>query len=414
MRFFVPRQVLTRSIQRTFPTSFLALAARNSGTKAIQWMHVAQPSEHWGLPAEDYYTQLYFKDAQFKEAQNKGYLSLEMYALLSREQRNEIAWFFHCIPNAMTVLDQNYLTLPEYLFFHPHAGGTDLIEIFKSDFFHAVIETKKIVIRNLIAEDPRETKENFEKLVALKSAFLADHTQEAIKRGYITLDAMISLNTMQLNNFCRLMKREYFYGGDTFFDLIDKHVFSLDTLLNANRGLQENYARHIRYCRDPVSMEKFALLRPHTQEKLSNWYRLNPVKDMTLDQFDRLSDEDQSDLCELEGNCGVINYNLPVNAFLALPHETRLLFRCLSQADDGRGGTTNMDYRFVCKFLAELSLQEPEKLAEFKDLSFSEQKACFVHLNKCEDAWYTAGRGDLPREPIIPERSRGPTMGGMR
>lgn len=407
----MPRQVVARSIQRTFPTSFLTLAARNSGTKAIQWMHVAQPSEHWGLPAEDYYTQLYFKDAQFKEAQNKGYLSLEMYALLSREQRNEIAWFFHCIPNAMTVLDQHYLTLPEYLFCNRYVGS-DFIEIFKPNFFHAVIETKKIVMRDLITNDSHETKANFEKLVALKNAFLATHTQEAIKRGYITLDVMISLNTMQLNALSQLMKR--YHPVETPMDLIDERIFSLEAVLNADANLQEKYARHIHYFHYPICIEKFSSLRPHTQEKLSNGYDFNPVTGMTIDQFDQLSDEDQSDLCVLEGEHGIVHPYFPVNALLTLPHETRFLFYAISYGDDDRGRSTRMDRGIVDKFLLELSLHKPEKLAEFKALSFSEQEACFDHLYRYQDAWYKAGKVSLSREAIIPERSCGPTMGGMR
>jgi len=403
MRFFAPRQVFLGNIQRAFSTSLLALAARNSGAKAIQWADVTQPL--WGLPAEDYYTKLYFKDAQFKSAQEKGYLSLEMYARISREQRDHLAWFFHCIPNAMTVLDQHYLTLPEYLLCRRHICF-DLIAIFNSDFFHAVIETKKIVIRDLISDNPDETEANLEKLVALKNAFLARHTQEAIKRGYITLDAMISLNAIQLNTFCKLMSRDDYRL--TPMDLIDKRIFSLEIVLNSDANLQEKYARHIRNSKNPVSIEKFVSLRPHTQMKLSNGY--SPCEEMTIDQFDQLSDEDQSDLWEF---LALYIPFVPISALLALPHETRLLFADLSQADDGRGGTTNLDYRIAYKFLAELSLHKPEKLAEFKALSFSEQKACFDHLDRYENAWYSAGKGDLSPEPIIPEKSCAPTMGGM-
>ncbi|GEM_PF-5188473 len=402
MRFFAPRQVFLENIQRPFFTSLLTLAARNSGTKAIQWADVTQPL--WGLPAEDYYTKLYFNDAQFKSAQEKGYVSLEMYARISRKQRDHLAWFFHCIPNAMTVLDQNYLTLPEYLLCCPHVDF-DLIAIFNSDFFHAVIETKKIVIRNLISDNPDETKANLEKLVALKDAFLAQHTQEAIKRGYITLDAMISLNAIQLNTFCKLMSR-YDYRF-TPMDLIDKRIFSLATVLNGDADLQEKYARHICYSKNPVSIEKFVSLRPHTQIKLSDGY--SPCESMTADQFDQLSDEDQSDLCEFLAHHIPL---VPISALLALPRKTRCLFHVLSQADDDRGGTTNMNSDIVIKFLWELSLHKPEKLAEFKALNFSEQKEYIKHLHRYEKAWYDAGKGDLPPGPIIPEKSCAPTMGG--
>lgn len=135
---------------------------------------------------------------------------------------------------------------------------------------------------------------------------------------------------------------------------------------------------------------------------------------MTIDQFDQLSDEDQSDLCEFEGGHDILCFYFPVNALLALPHETRCLFRDLSQAEDERGGTTRMDARIVNKFFAELSLHEPEKLLAFKALSFDEQKACFNYLDRYEAAWYKGGKGDLKSEAIMPEKSCSLTMSGMR
>ncbi len=392
-------------------TLFTSVAALTStsrkflSVKPVQWMDVTQTSQYWGLPENDYYTKLYDTDSQFQLAKNKGYLPKEMYAMISREQRDHIAWFFHCIPNAMTMLDQNYLTLPEYLLLKPTA---DFLEIFRPEFFNAVIATQKIVMRDLISQDSNETKANFEKLGALSRAFLAKDTDSAIKRGYISLDALLSLTTTQLLNF-RVLMSGICHSFKTPMDLIDKGYFSLNVFLNAEPGLQEKYARHITVAQDLLPFEQFFTLRAHTQSQLSQPYQFSFLDEkITLDQFDQSSDRDQRDIHFLVGEHGIVSSCFPISSLLALSHETRMLFFTLRYTDLDRGGPKDMEICLRYKFLAELSLHEPEKLDEFKALSYDQQHEYFKYFREYENEWYKNGK--QPDRNIIPEKLTNPAM----